>query len=144
MFVCSVNQPQPTNQMQTPKTETVKFLKIVSRHASVLEALEASGMDISYNPESARQDAARLECNNRHFEGVKEAWICEDGSIRYPLKCNDGLRLINTFEPFMSCLDDSPFTACVVNETEIQIHTALTFPKSQRKALAALEGISFM
>lgn len=122
----------------------MKTIKITARFATVLEALEASNIDISYNPQLARIEAARLESNNRHFQGVNEAFLCDDGEIRFVVRCNDGLNILNKFDPFISCLDDSPFTLAVITETEIQVHTSLTFPKSARKALAKLEGFVVM
>ena len=130
------NDNQPANIM--------KPIKITARFATVLEALEASKIDISYNPASARQSAKDLERDNRFFNAPKEALLCEDGAIRFVIECADGLKVLNTFDPFISVMSDAPFTLAVVTETEIQVHTTLTFPKSARKALAKLEGVVVM
>lgn len=116
----------------------MKTIKITATFPTVLEALEASGIDISYNPESARQKAKDLERSNRHFEAVNEAFLCEDGEIRFVVKCADGLNVLNTFDPFISCLDDSPFVLALIKDGGIEFHENLSFPKSMRKALVGL------
>jgi hypothetical protein len=122
----------------TPTAASLKIIAITATFPTVLEALEASGIDIEYNPASARQKAKELEQPNRHFAAVKEAWLCEDGEIRFIVDCADGLRVLNTFDPFISCLDDSDFTLAIVTKERITFHTSLTFPKSMRKALVGL------
>jgi hypothetical protein len=121
----------------------MKTIKITARFATVLEALEASNIDISYNAASARQKAKDCNRPNRYFE-PGEAFLCDDGTVRQIITCFDGLKVLNTFDPFISVMSDSPFTLAVITETEIQVHTSLTFPKSARKALAKLEGFVVM
>lgn len=126
-------QPTPTTNMKT--------LPIVAKFATVTEALAASQMDISYNPEAARQKARETGLPNRHYAMTGPVMQTPDGSIWFTVKCFDGLVVLNRFEPFMSCMDDSPFTLVTITEDEIQIHEALTFPKSARKALAKIDGL---
>jgi hypothetical protein len=116
----------------------MKTIKITARFATVLQALEASAIDISYNPAEARRKAADLTRPNRHFNPPAEAYLCEDGEIRFVIECADGLKVLNTFDPFISCLDDSPFTLALIKAEEIEIHTNLKFPKNMRKALVGL------
>jgi len=119
-------------------------IAILNKFPTVSEALEAAVsrklLNIDYNPALARQSAKDLERDNRHFKAPKEALLCEDGEIRFVIECADGLKVLNSFDPFMSVMDDSPFTLAVITETEIQVHTSLKFPKSARKALAKLDG----
>lgn len=118
----------------------IRSIKITHTFATVLEALEVSGMDISYNPEAARRKAKDLNCPNRYFE-VGEVFLCDDGEIRFVTKCHDGLVILNTFDPFVSILSNAPFTLTTVVGDEIKIHTGLNFDKKHRAILAKLEGV---
>lgn len=115
--------------------------KIIARFATVLEALEASKIDIEYNPAAARAKATDAARPNRHYALTGPVMLCEDGEIYFTVTCFDGLVVLNKFDPFISCLDNSAFVLCTITEDAIQTHETLTFPKSARKALAKIPGI---
>lgn len=115
-------------------------IKITHVFATLLEAVEISGIDISYNPAAAIQEAKDTDRPNRYFE-VEQVFLCDDGEIRFVTKCHDGLKVLNTFDPFISVLSDQPFTLVTIEGDEIRVHSGLTFDKKHRAALAKLEGV---
>lgn len=119
----------------------MKTIKIQAQFPTVLDALNASGIDISYNPGAAKSKAADISRPNRHFKQIGNAMLAETGDIYFTVKCFDGLVIVNKFDPFISCLDDSDFTLANVTDTEITIYPKLQFPKKQRAALAKIGAV---
>lgn len=121
-------------------------IPIKQKFDTVLEALDASGMDISYNPTLARIQAARLEQDNRVHFAARNITLGEDGKIRFTVLCADGVETLNTFSPFFDAIDDSPLRFCIIRDHEILIFEDLTISKADRKHMArvtAEQGIIF-
>ncbi|NBW15023.1 MAG: hypothetical protein EBR82_44180 [Caulobacteraceae bacterium] len=127
----------------------MKNITIRSAHKSVTEAVAASGIDFSYNPEAAAEDARDLDRGYRGagrniLRPVTEAFVADvDGKVEilYTLECVESggaIRFLNTFSPFVACLDDSPFTVLERNGTTFV--ERVSFPKtaSARALLADL------
>lgn len=81
--------------------KTNKSIKIKSIHSSLSEAVELSGLDLSYNEREARQTIARLEKDDR----VVSVLIADDGRIFFLYSAD--IPLLHEFQPFFSCLSDS-------------------------------------
>jgi len=119
----------------TTKTNTA--IQIISRHASLGEAVAASGMDLSYNEAEAKRTIANTERGHRMF-GTDcksgEAFVTSDGV--YFLYRAD-IRLLNKFEPFSACLDNSNFAEVTITDTEIRFSKRI-LPKTpaMRKLIA--------
>jgi len=117
-------------------TATDTTIKILSRHATLSEAVKASGIDLSYNPQAAQDKIRQTE--RAHRDGYKsgEAFVTDDG-VYYVYQAD--IKLLNRFEPFGSCLDDSNFAKVSIIGDEI-IFSKRVFPKASwmRKQLAQL------
>tara|TARA_R110002153_G_C12944412_1_gene457754 strand:- start:127 stop:501 length:375 start_codon:yes stop_codon:yes gene_type:complete len=82
----------------------MKSFKILSRHTYLAEAVEAANIDLSYNEATARRDIRQTS------KRVSEAFVLEINGVAkvaYVYQCD--IKLLNIFEPFMSCLSSSDF-----------------------------------
>lgn len=124
---------QKTNTTNAARDAGQKQIEIISRHATLGEAVEASGMDLSYNPQVARSSIKDIECGFRGAKGG-EAFVTLDG-VYYVLQCD--IRILNKFEPFHSMMTSDPFSPVVITDTHIIIGKP-TMPKTSemRKAIA--------
>lgn len=105
----------------------MKTLTIISTHATLAEAVKAAKLDLSYNQAEAdykirmADEKPRIEFTKteRAFvvagEKVPEVWYqysCtgEGDSVNPP-----GVRMLRRFEPFFSCMSDSPLQVGIVD-----------------------------
>lgn len=132
-----------------------KVLQVLSKHSSLTAAVLASGIDLSYNRESAMQDLAQSDRGFRNVKGVSEAYVVatdrtpqsydtvRDGKVvevYYRLDCD--LKLLNKYTPFHSCLHDGPFYPISISENDITVHTNLPISsRIDRKTIAKTEFI---
>jgi hypothetical protein len=86
-------------------------IKIISRHDTLAEAVAAANIDLSYNPADAKQSIKLSDSGYNRDRGVTEAYVCEDGKVRYVYQAD--IALLHEFNPFVSCLHDGPFQICV-------------------------------
>lgn len=113
-----------------------KVLQVLSKHSSLTAAVLASGIDLSYNRESAMRDLAGSDRGFRNAKGVSEAFVVAvdrapqsydtvlNGKVvevYYRLDCD--LKLLNKYTPFHSCLHDGPFYPVSISDNDITIHT---------------------
>lgn len=104
----------------------MKTLNILSRHSSLLAAVKAAGLDLSYNEPLALADIAHLDGGgfSRGIHGrteikpVTEVFVTDDG-IYYTFECD--LRLLNKYEPFHACLHDGAFAIAVASGDVINV-----------------------
>ena len=87
--------------------------KIVSIHNTLAEAVEAAGIDLSYNPGRAKRNIKTTDQN------VSKAFVMEDGTVQYIYQCD--IQVLNTFSPFHSILSNSPFQLVRVLEDNMEI-----------------------
>jgi len=88
----------------------MKHTKIASHHQSLAAAVEAAGLDLSYNEEIAKRHIRDIDLNCRR------AFVTEAGEVYYVFSAD--IELLHKFSPFVSCLSDSPFrVAFVVGNT---------------------------
>ena len=87
--------------------------KIVSIHNTLAEAVEAAGIDLSYNPGLAKRDIGTTDQN------VSKAYVMEDGTVQYIFNCD--IKLLNKFTPFHSSLSSSPFQLVTIKEDNMEI-----------------------
>ncbi len=87
--------------------------KIVSIHNTLAEAVEAAGIDLSYNPGLAKHDIKITDQN------VSKAFVMEDGTVQYIFNCD--IKLLNEFTPFHSSMSNSPFQLVTVLEDNMEI-----------------------
>lgn len=113
-----------------------KNIQIKSRHATLTEAVNAAGIDLSYNPQAA---AAKIKDLERGFRGAKagEAFVTPEG-VYYILNCD--IRLLNKFEPFSAVMDDCPFRVCVLQENNIHISDATISKTPELRKVIAKSG----
>lgn len=125
----------------------MKTLTITSSFATLSEAVAASKIDLSYNATEAHRTIKSTDSGYGGKDmGVTRAFLMEDGSVKY-IYSTGGMNMLHTFNPFISCLNDSPLQVATVNEaeTEITLHDAFLpksdvgrgFFKKNPKALAA-------
>ena len=114
--------------------------KIVATFPTVAEAVKASKIDLSYNPEEAARKIRDLDRAGNHGE-VKNAFLMENGEVWFLYHCD--ILILNTFEPFSSCLHDGSFFPVRITETTIEIfrHIALPRDTQARKTIAKGEMI---
>jgi hypothetical protein len=111
-----------TNTEKATVQDGFSSMRIISRHATLSEAVTASGMDLSYNPEEAQKYITRLEKS-----GAGEAFVTEEG-VFFNYECD--ISLLNKFSPFIHCISNSPFHAVFIWENTIQIST-FAYPKTR-------------
>ena len=142
---------QITNQTQTASAPTTAektantIIGIKSTHASLAEAVAASGMDLSYNPAAARQSIKDIEYYMMKGNRVSRAFVTNSGDVLYIFAAD--INLLNKFEPFFSIMDDSPFYTASIRENEIEINRLpMSRDKKTRKIMSRLnefEGVAF-
>ena len=101
----------------------IENLKIRSVHNTLSEAVEASGIDLSYNESEARRTIRTTERNS------SKAFVMENGDIYYLFHCD--IKLLNKFEPFVSSITNSPFQVATIKDDEIMI-THQNWPKTSK------------
>ena len=104
--------------MNTHTTHQIK-----SHHTKLADAVAASGMDLSYNPAEAKRTIAATDCH------CSQAVVLDNGDVYYVYSAD--IDLLHKFEPFMSCLCDSPFEVAHIVGDEIRIDNNLRIPKTQ-------------
>ena len=108
--LCPVHRLSP---MKKPHS-----IKIKSVHANLADAVEASGIDLSYNEGEAQRDIALIDNGYRGARSVA-GLVADDGRIFYVYGAD--IPLLNEFEPFSSCLDDSPLTLVYYSPANAEI-----------------------
>jgi len=98
------------------------LLNILHTFTSLQDAVTASGMDLSYNPQAARNKINTLSPQ------VTWAAIVEGGDVYYIY--NADIKLLHKFSPFSSCLDDAPLEVVYVNDREI-LFSGVKVPKTR-------------
>lgn len=107
-----------------------KTIKILSRHNTLAEAVEAAKPDLSYNEREARQSINLTDRGYNRDRGVTSAYVCDDGKIRYVYQAD--IALLHEFTPFSSCLSDCPFQLAFIHEPENNIlFQAGSLPKNK-------------
>lgn len=116
-----------------------RTLTIVSRHDKLSDAVNAAGIDLSYNESLARADLARDDRDRfyvasfvvRTEDGETEVW-----SVGV---ANDGLRLLNKYTPFHSTMCSRPFSVVSINveESRIEITKPIMHRSNQARATLA-------
>lgn len=88
----------------------MQTLDIISRHETLAEAVAASGLDLSYNPEEAAKTIARTD------RYVREAFVVPGGVVYLYETPGEGLCLLNKFSPFCMALDSYLFCPVTIAE----------------------------
>ncbi|MAO19549.1 MAG: hypothetical protein Unbinned1322contig1001_16 [Prokaryotic dsDNA virus sp.] len=87
--------------------------KILSRHSSLADAVDAAGIDLSYNEDLARRDIRRDD------EHVTEAYVLDVNGVAtvcYVYDARD-IKLLHRYEPFFSCLDNGPIQLAALSRS---------------------------
>jgi hypothetical protein len=80
--------------------------KIKSHHTSLADAVAVSKIDLSYNPAEAKRTIADID------RCCRQAFVLENGDIYYVYSAD--IDLLHKFEPFVSCLCDTPFSVAFI------------------------------
>lgn len=124
----------------------MKTIKILSSHATLAEAVQVSGYDVSYNPaEYASQIKSTDVGSPRHnLSGTIKAFIVEGHEYGNPIilyvVSAEGVNFIHRFS-LSGCLSDGDITLNIVDEESKFITvTDVSYPKSPngRKSAAAI------
>lgn len=109
----------------------VDYYQIKSSHKTLAEAVEASGMDLSYNESEAKRSIKYME------KDILEAFVMDDDEVFYLYKCD--ITLFNRFTPFITSMSDSPFQLVTrLPETDEMMISHQNWPKSKEvRKLAA-------
>jgi hypothetical protein len=116
---------------------TAQIHKILSRHSKLSEAVAASGMDLSYNEPLALRDLAYADKKYN----ITAAYVTEfngQTSVYYELTCD--IKLLNKYEPFHSCLHNSPFSRVEITDTEIMISKPMLSRSPKARAMIGQIG----
>lgn len=116
-----------------------KNIRILSRHATLAEAVEAAKPNLSYNEQEARRSIALADNGHNRDRGTIAAFVCEDGKIRFVYQAD--IALLHEFSPFSSCLHDSPFEL-VFDEVDHLNFTGLKLAKTakSRQSIRSLQA----
>ena len=116
-----------------------KTIKILSRPATLAEAVEAAKPDLSYNERSARESISLTDRGYNRDRGTIAAFVCEDGKIRFVYQAD--IAMLHEFSPFSSCLSDSPFELAFDEVTHLQF-TGLRMAKNtkSRQTIRSLQA----
>jgi hypothetical protein len=116
-----------------------KTIKILSRHNTLAEAVEAAKPDLSYNEREARQSINLTDRGYNRDRGTIAAFVCEDGKIRFVYQAD--IALLHEFSPFSSCLSDSPFEL-VFDQVDYLDFTGLRMTKNakSRQTIRSLQA----
>lgn len=108
---------------------TARTYRIVSSHATITEAVNASGIDLSYNEPLARQNLARAERDGRHGR----AWVVTDeqGQVTVLYRYHADIQLINEYTPFHSMMHDGNFSRVFVRDDVIEFSAAIVNRKAR-------------
>ena len=106
-----------------------KNIKILSRHNTLAEAVQAAKPDLSYNEREANQSITLTDRGYNRDRGTIAAFVCEDGKIRFVYQAD--IALLHEFSPFSSCLSDSPFEL-VFDEIDYLNFTGLKMAKNSK------------
>jgi hypothetical protein len=115
---------------------TAQIHKILSRHSKLSEAVAASGMDLSYNKPLALRDLAYADKKN-----IKAAYVTEcngEKNVHYEFICD--IKILNKYEPFHSCIDNSPFSKVEITDSEIMISKPMLNRSPKSRAMIAQFG----
>lgn len=107
-----------------------RTIQITSTHATLSEAVEASGMDLSYNPQSAAQSIRDTERGRDGWKSGK-AYVTPEG-VFYVYHCD--INILHKFEPFHSMITSDPFKVVEITSGAIYI-TDTKFSRTQRPAI---------
>jgi hypothetical protein len=112
----------------------MKSVKITSRHKTILEAVQASNFDLSYNESLAMRDLN----NPRLQQGVRDVFVGEDGEIYYTYKFD--ILLFHKYSPFSSCITSGDFEIVNIIDDSINF-TGVTIPNNRdcRKMIAKMQ-----
>lgn len=122
---------------KAPASQNVRSVKFISKFNSLVDALKASEIDISYNPDSAMRKAIYFDIN---FKPIA-SFIAEDGEIYSHYRTRDGLCILGKFSPFSSCLDDNNFKlAELLDDDAGFVVFSAEIPKSRRNVLTRLQA----
>ena len=111
--------------------------KILSRHATLSEAVAAAKIDLSYNEPLALRDLAYADKKYN----ITAAYVTEQNgekNVHYELTCD--IKLLNKYEPFHSCLHDSPFSRVEITDSEITISEPMLSRSPKSRAMIASIG----
>lgn len=101
------NNSKPEQNMSNTNT-----IKIAARYSNLADAVEATKMDLSYNERDARQTIKRMT-NDKQLK-VVQVFSDDCNNVWYIINVvAENLNIVHRFEPFFSCLSDSPFKVFV-------------------------------
>jgi hypothetical protein len=112
-------------------------LNIKSRHATLSEAVKASGMDLSYNPEEAMRKIRGLEIGRGGR--VSAVFLMENNDVFFVFDCD--IPIFQKFEPFISVMDNSAFYPVKIADESVTILRNLALPRDCR-ALIRKSGLT--
>lgn len=122
----------------------MKNIKVKSVHQNLYDAVCSSGMDLSYNLEAVASKIKSIMTPSRDGWKSGEAYVMEDNSVCFWYQCD--ILLINKFDPFCSCMDDSHFHPVERTEDGFKVHDEIRLQSSSRglmREMSVLEGMIF-
>jgi hypothetical protein len=132
VFTSKAIKPEIKNQNMTAQIH-----KILSRHATLSEAVAAAKIDLSYNEPLALRDLAYADKKYN----ITAAYVTEQNgekNVHYELTCD--IKLLNKYTPFHSCIDNSPFSRVEITDSEIMISKPMLSRSPKARAMIAQIG----
>ena len=105
-----------------------------NKFSTLAEAVAVVKPDFSYNPASAAEKIKNLDSGCKYYTGTELA-IVDGGEIYTVYTTFDGIRILAKFEPFFSCMSDTPFQMAILTMNKLEI-TTTRIKKSMRKAVS--------
>jgi len=103
-------------------------IQIRSRHSSVSDAVTAANIDLSYNVSAAKSKIRETDLN------VTQAFVTENGEVMFVYNCD--IPILQNFSPFISSLDNRPFSLAIIDKMTLCITNPLIQKnKEGRKAI---------
>ena len=89
-------------------------MKISAKFTSLSAAVEAAAIDLSYNMAEAKRDLVNAD------RDCREAYLMEDGTVRWVFEGGKMGRLLHKYSPFSGCISSAPLRPAYVDGDEIK------------------------
>lgn len=91
----------------------MKAINIISHHATLAAAVEASGRDLSYNEPLARRDIRDID------QKCKQAILTEGGDVYFVYEGD--INVLNKYSPWVSCIHSGDMSIAFIIEDTLHM-----------------------
>lgn len=116
---------------------------VTSTHTTLAAAVEASGIDLEYNRAAAMQKIGWIDSGWNGRDNKPSATLVVDYNGKptpFTIVEHDGIRFLNEFNPFISCMHDGPLFLWIYDSKGGKLHrTEVNFKKDKQGRQLARE-----